>query len=146
MFLCRLSKYSDWAPLALRVALGLVLAVHGYDKFFGSGISGVSGYFSSVGLPAPLALAWVSAIIEFFGGILLLVGLFARYAAVAVGIEFAVVLLLKIFQWKIPLVDFQTGVGGFQLDFLIFAAAAAVFLLGNGKKLALEQMLFKKEL
>ena len=138
-----IGRYADWAPVLLRVALGLILIVHGYDKLYVTGVSNVAAFFSSVHVPLPAIAAWIAGFVEFFGGILILVGLLTRIVAFLVSIEFLIILYLKIVSWKVPLVDFKTGVGGYQLDLLIFAVALALFLRGAGIKLSLDKVVFK---
>ncbi len=74
----------SFAPLCLRLALGVMMFPHGAQKllgwFGGFGFTGAMGYFTgSVGLP------WiVGALVilgEFFGSVMLIVGLGTRFAA-----------------------------------------------------------------
>jgi putative oxidoreductase len=139
-----MSRHKKWGMLVLRAALGLILAVHGYDKLFGTGVANVAAFFATAGLPIPAVLAWVSAIIETFGGLFLILGLLLKWSALLVALEFLTILLLKILLWKVPLIDFKTGVGGFQLDLLIFAGALALLLHGSDKW-ALANAFHKKE-
>ncbi len=61
----------------LRIIAGFVFALHGFQKLFGlfggMGGSGASAAFGS--------LPWVAGVLETFGGLLLLVGLFTRPVA-----------------------------------------------------------------
>ncbi|MBS3108968.1 DoxX family protein [Candidatus Woesearchaeota archaeon] len=130
------AKCSDWAPTVLRVVLGIVFIAHGYGKLWG-GAPGMEAFTGMVvGLGMPAFMAYVAAIVEFFGGILVLLGLFTRYAATLIGI----VMLVAIFRakWGMPLV------GGYELDLALLAIAVALMLSGPGK-LSLEATIFKKE-
>ena len=138
----KFGKYSDYASVVLRVALGAVLFWHGQAKILD--LAGTAGFLAQ-SFPAPMLLAVIAAVIETFGGIFLVLGLLTRLSALLVALEFVVILVYKILVWGIPFVDFQTGVGGYQLDMIILAAAVALLLRGS-KKLSLEQKLFKKEL
>ena len=73
----KLERYGEWCPLILRVALGLILIVHGYDKLFVTGVSNVAQYFSSVSIPLPMVSAWIASIVEFVGGSFILLGIHA---------------------------------------------------------------------
>lgn len=64
----------------LRVILGAIFVFHGADKLFG-GIGNTAGFFGMIGIPAPAASAWLVALVEFFGGLALILGFFARVAA-----------------------------------------------------------------
>lgn len=64
----------------LRVILGTIFIYHGADKLFG-GLAQTTGFFGSLGIPAPALSAWLVALVEFGGGLALLLGLLARPAA-----------------------------------------------------------------
>lgn len=68
-----LDKLQPLGLLAMRIALGAVMIVHGYPKV--TGIHNVEKFFSSIGLP--WWSAYLSAGAEFFGGILIIIGLLA---------------------------------------------------------------------
>jgi putative oxidoreductase len=67
--------------LMLRVFMGLAIARHGYDKIFGGQITMLAGGLTQMGMPAPQLLAWLAALSEFAGGLLIALGLGARVAA-----------------------------------------------------------------
>ncbi|WP_256386370.1 DoxX family protein, partial [Mycobacterium sp. GA-1841] len=67
---------SDTALLVLRVVLGLTMAAHGYNKFFGGGrIPGTAGWFDSIGMKPGLFHARVAATTEIAAGLGLALGL-----------------------------------------------------------------------
>ena len=72
-----LGKHSNYGTLILRVIVGLVFIVHGYLKL--AGLEGTGGFLSSLGVPAAGLFAIIVALVEFLGGIALVVGLFTRY-------------------------------------------------------------------
>lgn len=74
-------KNLDRALLVLRLVLGTVFIVHGYQKVFGFGISGVTGMFTEMGVPLPAIAAPLISVLELVGGIALLFGAFTRVAA-----------------------------------------------------------------
>lgn len=83
----RIAVYAD---AMLRAATGLILFPHGAQKLFGwfggMGLEGAQQSFQSkLHLPAWLAIA--AGIIEFFGGILLALGLGTRIVALAIAVE-----------------------------------------------------------
>ena len=78
------SKLADVGLAVLRVVAGVAMAVnHGAAKIRDPGqiISGAE----RLGFPAPTFFGWMAAISEFFGGILLALGLATRPAAFLVG-------------------------------------------------------------
>ncbi len=62
--------------LVARILLSFMFIMAGIQKF--GDIAGTAGYITSVGLPAPTILAWLSAIFETVGGIAILVGFMTR--------------------------------------------------------------------
>ncbi len=81
----------DLAALVLRVVLGFVFIAHGGQKLFslfgGTGIDGTTAFFQRVGIPAPQAFAYVVGVTEFFGGVLLVVGLLTVIAAIGLIVD-----------------------------------------------------------
>lgn len=82
-----LSPYSKWTPhllSVLRIAVALLFIEHGSEKLFG---------FPPSQQAAPDSLTlliWVAAVLEFFGGLLILFGVFTRPVAFLLSGEMAV--------------------------------------------------------
>lgn len=67
----------------LRVVAGLSMALaHGWKKI--PPADGFVGHLAGMGFPAPHVFAWLAALAEFGGGLLLAVGLLTRFAAISV--------------------------------------------------------------
>jgi putative oxidoreductase len=111
------------ALLALRLALGVVLVGHGSHKVYGH-MHEYAGYISGLGLPA--WLGYVSALTEFVGGILLILGLFTRCASIAVFINMCVAIARV--HWKHGLL----GAGGYEYPLALAAIAFALIFYGGG--------------
>ena len=62
-----------------RVLLSILFIVAGYGKI--TALGGTAGYFGSMGLPLPMVTAVIVAVVELFGGLAILVGLFTRPVA-----------------------------------------------------------------
>ena len=124
----------DTALAVLRVVLGITFILHGGQKLFVYGFSGVSGAFAQMGIPAPGLLGPFVAFVEFFGGIAILFGLLTRLAALGIGATMVVAILtvhlkngffaptgiefpLSLLGSAIALVI--TGAGDFSVDALI---------------------------
>lgn len=120
-----LLAYRDFAPLALRLALGIILARHGWPKLFGPnpGLKGFASWLGSVGFPLPIFWALIVAVLEVFGGAALALGLFTQWIALLVVIEFAVIMLM---------VKIKQPFSEKEFDLIIFAAALALVILGGG--------------
>jgi putative oxidoreductase len=79
-----LERYRPYALAILRIVTGLLFLEHGSQKLFGLPAPPPNG------LPAALSFFWFGAVLEFFGGLLVLVGLFTRCAAFVLAGEMAV--------------------------------------------------------
>jgi putative oxidoreductase len=96
-----LSRLQPWAIALLRVALGVSMLVHGWEKLIPAGglhrahpLAGVEAfcrYVVTLGLP--YWLGYVSFATEFFGGILLLLGFLTRVTAAFVAANMVVALV-----------------------------------------------------
>ena len=82
-------RLTDMSLLLLRVFIGLAIASHGYHKVFEHMPQFTQGV-AKLGFPSPMLFAWMAALSEFAGGIMLAMGLFTRFAAFFVGIVMAV--------------------------------------------------------
>jgi putative oxidoreductase len=88
------SSLQSYGLTVLRVTIGVVFLVHGYQKLFTLGIHGVAGMFGHMGIPLPAVSAVVVTLVEFIGGILLITGLATRVAASLIAIEMLTAILL----------------------------------------------------
>ena len=83
--------------LPLRVVAGVIFAAHGAQKLFGwfggYGLEGTAGWMASIGLEPGLLMAAMAGGAEFFGGLLLIVGLLVRPAALILAITMAVAIV-----------------------------------------------------
>ena len=70
------------ATLAGRVGLGLLFVVSGFGKI--TGFAGTAGYMASKGMPMAEVLLVGAIAIELVGGLMLLAGFKARWAALAI--------------------------------------------------------------
>ena len=76
---------APYAALLLRVSLGIMFLAHVGLKVFVFTIPGFVGYFASLGLPAVLAYAVVA--LELFGGLALILGVYAPLVALPLAFE-----------------------------------------------------------
>ena len=127
-------RHLDTALTVLRVVLGLVFIMHGGQKLFVYGFAGVSGSFAQMGIPAAGFFGPFVSLVEFFGGIALVLGLLTRLAALGLAATMVVAILtvhLKAGFFNPNGVEFPlsllasaitlaiTGAGAFSLDALI---------------------------
>lgn len=116
------NRYSDLALLLLRIGVSLVFINSGWAKL--TGIEGTQAFFGDVGIPVPYIMAWVVAIVEFFGGLMVLFGAYAKIPYLLLAIIMTVALL-------------TTKLGGefgpARLDMMLLVTNLALFFLGSGR-------------
>ncbi len=116
-----------WGITILRVVLGIVFVMHGGQKLFIYGFSGVAGLMGRVGIPLPLLSAVVVTAVEFLGGAALLLGLLTRWAAALLAINMLVAMVV---------VHLRAGFflpNGFEYTLTLLAANIALALTGPGE-------------
>ena len=125
--------------LAVRLAAGTIFAAHGAQKLFGwfggHGLEGTAGWMASIGIEPSMLMATLAGSAEFFGGLLLIIGLLVRPAALVL----AVTMLVAIFS-----VHFEHGLfmsnNGYEYALALLAISASLFIRGAGS-LSLDQIL-----
>lgn len=126
---CRCAdKWQDYAPLVLRLALGAVFAMHGYQKVFSIGHEGVAGFLGSLSIPLPSLMAYILAYGELVGGVFLILGFLTHWAA-----KFATVVAIVAFFTVHVSKGFFISDGGYEFIILIGAAAISLMITGAGK-------------
>ncbi|MGA9364762.1 MAG: DoxX family protein [Bacteroidota bacterium] len=130
-----IGTHHSFAALVLRLVLGYIFINHGWPKLFKKefGPKGLAGFLKTLNIPFPLLFAYAAGIAEFFGGVLLILGLLTRVDALLIAI------VMIVAMWK---VKFKTGlmtrvmegnrVGGYELDLALFAIAVALIVSGGG--------------
>jgi putative oxidoreductase len=118
-----LDRLQPLALLVMRLALGAVMVVYGYHKVFG-GLHHHADFVASLGLPR--WSAYLSSFAEFLGGLLILLGLFTRVAAVAICIDLSVAIA------KVHFHNGLTGNGGYEFPLALAALAFALIFFGGG--------------
>ncbi|HEY7614156.1 MAG TPA: DoxX family protein [Gemmatimonadales bacterium] len=117
---------TDLALLILRVVLGIIMIYHGWPKLtnLGGTIEGMAG----MGIPAPALAAVFAMVAEFFGGLLMLAGVFTDIA----GLMFAIDMLGAI-VFVHAKNGFNVSEGGVEWPLGLMAMALAIALAGPGR-------------
>jgi len=137
------SRVGDWSLVLLRLVIGFMFAYHGYVKLFVKGaLPGTSQFFAAIGIPFANYAAVLVAFTEFFGGLLLVLGLLTRLAALALIIEMLTAL------FKVHLKNgFFISQQAYGYEYLLVILTVLVVLLVNGAgKLSLGKLLKNKYL
>lgn len=124
-----------WAPLILRIGLGIALLTHGYPKLFKT-FGQFSGYVASLKWPSPKLFALLAGVVEFFGALFLILGLFTKAAALVVAVYFLLVILTAHRGQK-----FQ---GGWELAFIYLVGMLTLWAIGDTGPWALQNIVFGK--
>jgi|SRR5689334_14902385 len=120
-----LDRLQPLALFALRVGLGAIMIAHGKEKVFG-GMAKHIGFLHSIGVPLPTVMGYLSAFTEFFGGILLVVGLVTRFAA------FATLINMLVAIFKVHFKNGFTGQGNYQFPLALALMAFLLIFYGAG--------------
>ncbi len=120
------SSSFDAAILIIRLALGPMLFMHGYQKLFmGGRIEGTAGWFESMGMKPGKVNAWMAALTETGTGVLMTLGLLTPFAAAGmVGV--------MVVAWFTHRGTFFVFKDGWEYNFVIGAVAIAIGTLGGG--------------
>ncbi|GHF29822.1 putative oxidoreductase [Deinococcus metalli] len=116
----------DLALALVRIATGGVFAVHGWQAVFTTGLTGLTRLYAAAGVPLPLLVAPVTAILDLLGGVLLVLGVGARGLAGLLG---GVTVLLTVARWAHGLLPVTLA----ELCALLVAGCAAVAVGGAGQ-------------
>jgi len=120
-------SHNSLAPLALRGAAGIIFMAHGAQKLFGwfggYGLEGTGQWMASIGLEPGYLMALMAGSAEFFGGLLLFVGLFTRPASIVL----ALTMLVAIVTVHLSNGLFMSNNGyEFALALLVIAVSTAI--------------------
>jgi putative oxidoreductase len=114
-----------WGITVLRAIVGLVFVAHGLQKVF-MGVESVAGSMGQIGLPFPIAAAYLATVIELVCGLALIGGFLTRWAAIPLAIEMLVAGALVHWPAGFFLPD------GYEFALTLLGACAALSLLGPG--------------
>jgi putative oxidoreductase len=130
----------DFTILVLRVVLGVTMAAHGYNKFFGKGgLAGTAGWFDSIGMRPGMFHARVAASTEMAAGLGLAVGLLTPIPAAGF------VALMFTAAWTVHRHNgFFIVKEGWEYNLILAVAAVAIAGTGPGRY-SLDYLLFKGE-
>ena len=87
------SSLRDWGIFLLRLVVGVIFVMHGWQKL-SMGFQNVGSFLGSLGIPLPTLAAVVLTVVELLGGIALIIGLGVRYIAPLLAIDMLIAIVL----------------------------------------------------
>src|ERR1700753_1232750 len=139
-----------WAPIPLRLIVGYGFMQHGFAKL-SRGPEAFAAILNAIGVPAPHLMAWLTVLVEVFGGLAILLGALVPLAS----LPMAAVLLVAIFTVHLPygfssikLISVtsghaQLGPPGYETN-LLYLACLATLVLGGSGPLAIDNYFKRK--
>jgi putative oxidoreductase len=114
----------DLPSLILRLAIGTLFIIHGYPKLTAAQRTQGGAWMKSMGMPG--ALVPFGGVVEFFGGLALILGILTPIVAALSA------LWMLSTTWLVTTKAKKKYVGGYEIDITLFLAALALALLGSG--------------
>ena len=144
-------SWSQWALLPLRLLIGFGFAAHGFSKL-NAGPQKFAGILQTIGVPMPNLMAWLTALIEFFGGLAIMAGAFVPI----VSVPLIIIMLVAMFTVHLPF-GFssitlkgmtgnvpQFGTPGYEVN-LLYIAGLLTLALGGASPLSVDAMLVRRK-
>ena len=144
-------QLKQWAPLPLRLIIGFGFIYHGFPKISAEGHQTFVATLSRIHVPAPGLMAWVAGVVEFVGGIALILGVFVTIASALLALDMLVALVKVHWAAGFSFMNF-TGVGpngptfglpGYEVN-LLYIAGLVALMLGGAGALSFESLRAKK--
>ena len=118
----------------LRISIGSVFVIFGFGKIMG-GIPGLSQWLGKLNFPFPMLLAYLAAMTELIGGIMLILGLFTRFSAVSLAFTMMMAIIVHIMDGD--------GFRSFSHALTQFLIMISIIIMGSSRY-SLDYKLFSK--
>jgi putative oxidoreductase len=127
-----------YGPAVLRLVVGGIFTAHGAQKLFGiwggGGIEGTTAFFTNLGLSPAMPLALLVGVLEFAGGLMLVLG------ALTIVVAPLLVITMATAIWKVHYAQgfflnwaLAPGAGfGYEFNLLLIGALVCLMLSGPG--------------
>jgi len=136
------ARRCSWAALPLRLAFGFGMVYHGYPKLFSAEQhTQFVGMLGGMGIPLPELSAWALGALEFFGGLLIMIGALVAILSALFVVEMLVALFLVHLPYGFanmnPVGTMEGapvfGMPGYEVNVLYIAGFLALLLTGAGR-------------
>ena len=125
-----MNAVTRYTPLVGRILLAWIFVTAGYGKIVG--YAGTVGYIASQGVPYPSVAAAIAIVIELGGGLLLIAGWKARWAAAAIFVFTAATAFIFHAFWAAPADQAMNQSIHFWKNMAIMGGLLYVFSYGSG--------------
>ena len=146
------TSIARWAPIPLRLIVGYGFMQHGFAKF-SKGPEAFAAILHAIGVPTPHLMGWLTILIEFFGGLAVLLGALVPLVSLPMTAILLVAMVTVHLPYGFSSIKImsvtagraQFGPPGYEVDLLCIACLATLVLGGSGP-MAIEGYLRKKGL
>ena len=118
------------ALLVARLLLSAIFLTAGIRKLLA--IAGTAGYFAKLGMPIPEVMAWVAAVIEIGGALLLITGWHARRAAWLLILFTAIATAMAHRFWQFDAAQYGNQLNHFLKNVALIGGLLYVATVGPG--------------
>jgi putative oxidoreductase len=133
------SEMARWAPVPLRLIVGFGFMQHGLAKLE-KGPDAFAAILHALSVPVPHFMAWLTILIEIFGGLAVLLGAFVALASIPMTAVLLVAMTTVHLQYGFSSIKLiavtaagaKFGPPGYECDLLYLACLAALVLGGSG--------------
>lgn len=121
----------DVVALVGRVIMSWIFLSSGFGKI--ADVAAFSAVLAKRGVPAPSFMGWLGAIVEFGGGLLILLGIKIRYAAILMILFVIVATLISHRYWEYPVDQIVAQKTNFWKNITIAGGFLFMYLVGAGR-------------
>ena len=143
-------SYQLYAPLFLRLIIGFGFMAHGWAKLSKGSPAGFEKLLTQLGVPLPHITAWVTSLVEVFGGLAIFLGVFVSITALPLICTMLVAMLTVNINYgfsSIKTIGLTAqgplfGPPGYEINLLYIAGLISLILTGAGV-MSIDQMIVK---
>jgi putative oxidoreductase len=118
---------ASYGATLLRVILGIVYVMHAYLALVINGPAGMIAYNAKAGIPLPEVATWYLILAHGLGGILLVLGIYTRWAALAnVPVMLGAIVFVHLKN------GFWAHQQGYEYVLVLLVATVATAMIGGG--------------
>ena len=141
----------QWAPVPLRVVMGIGFIVHGWAKW-SRGPAGFATLLQQIGVPLPDFTAWAVTFLELAGGFALIIGAFVAIVSIPLIVSMFVAMMTVNGRYGFSAIKTiglnesgpVFGPSGYEINLLYIAGLLVLVLIGAGP-LSIDQLRSRKQ-